>query len=284
MSSGRAERLEELGTLLAAGVETDRALATVGVGGRRGPVLEHLLDRGLLHPREQPRLAIMFEIGRLDRGLRQLAAQLRQEGRQVGLIKGRLVLPVAIWVIAILIAPLPALFRAELGLAQYVGAVLLPLLLTAALLWLGFRYWRTLLDTLRDLQLRMGGLPGLGLRLCFLRDLNELLAGGLDAEQALSALVRGASGEWRRRLDAARAEIRGGAGLVGVLARHRLLHRRHDVPVLSAGESAGRLEQALEHRVARVSEERDLRMEVVAEWLPRVVYFLVVVQLLRGFL
>ena len=52
----------------------------------------------------------------------------------------------------------------------------------------------------------------------------------------------------------------------------------------ASGESAGRLERALEHRVGRVSEERDLRMEVVAEWLPRVVYFLVVVQLLRGFL
>lgn len=89
---------------------------------------------------------------------------------------------------------------------------------------------------------------------------------------------------WRRRLDVAIGEIRGGAGLVSALARQGLLHRRHDVPLLFAGETAGRLVQALDHRVGQLCKERDFRMEVVAEWLPRGVYFLILLHMVRGFL
>jgi general secretion pathway protein F len=284
LKTGRAERLEELGTLLGAGVDTDRALEIVGAGNRRGPVPEHLVEQGMVLPRELPMIERMLEAGRLDRGLRQLGSDLRREARVVGRIKGRLVLPVAIWAIAILIAPLPALFGGDLDLVGYAWAVFRPLLLTAALLWLGFRYWRVLLDGFRELPLLAGRPPALGLRVSFLRALHELLAAGTDAEQALEALARSASGPWRRRLDAARAEIRVGAGLVSALARHGLLHHRHDVPLLSAGETAGRLVQALDHRVRQLCEERDLRIEVVAEWLPRGVYFLVLLHMARGFL
>jgi hypothetical protein len=172
LNSGHAERLEEIGALLAAGVDTDRALGIVGAGDRRGPVTEHLVEQGLVLPQELPMIERMLEVGRLDRGLRHLGSDLRREARVVGRIAGRLALPVAMWAIAILIAPLPALFG----------------------------------------------------------------------------------------------------------------HRRHDVPLLSAGETAGRLLQALDHRVGQLCEERDLRMEVVAEWLPRGVYFLMLLHLARGFL
>jgi general secretion pathway protein F len=249
-----------------------------------GPCLSTWCGGGLVLPQELPMIERMLEVGRLDRGLRHLGSDLRREARVVGRIKGRLALPAAIWAIAILIAPLPALFGGDLDLAGYGWAVFRPLVLTAALLWLGFRYWRSLLDGFRELPLLAGRPPVPGLRLSFLRALHELLAAGKDAEQALQALARGASGEWRRRLDAARAEIHGGAGLVSALARHGLLHRRHDVPLLSAGETAGRLVQALDHRVGQLCEERDLRMEVVAEWLPRGVYFLILLHLARGFL
>jgi general secretion pathway protein F len=284
LKSGRAERLDELGALLGAGVDTDRALSTVGAGRRRGPVPEHLVEKGLVLPRELPMIERMLEVGRLDRALRQLGSDLRREASVVGRIKGRLALPVAIWVIAILLAPLPALFGGDLGLVGYAGAVFRLLLLTAALLWLGFRYWRVLVDGSRELLLLAGRPPAPGLRLSLLRALHELLAAGTDAEQALEALARGASEPWLRRLDAARAEIRVGTGLVSALARHGLLHPRHDVPVLAAGETAGRLVQVLDHRVRQLSEERDLRMEVVAEWLPRGVYFLILLHLARGFL
>lgn len=284
MRSGRAERLEELGVLLAAGVDADRALAIVGIVGRCQALPQRLLEQGLLRPWELPMIELMFEVGRVDRGLRQLGSDLRREERLIGQIKGRLALPVAIWVMAILIAPLPALFGGDMGLTGYGWAVFRPLLLTTALLWLGFRHWRTLLDGLRELHLLAGRPPVLGQRLPFLRALRDLLAGGVDAEQALAALARGVSGEWRRRLDRARGEIRGGAGLVSVLARHGLLHRRHDVRLLSAGETAGRLVQAIDHRLVQLCEQRDLRMEVVAEWLPRGVYFLVLLHMVRGFL
>jgi general secretion pathway protein F len=284
LTSGRAEQLEELGVLLGAGVDTDRAFSIVGAGNRHGPVAEHLLEQGLVLPRELPMIERMLEVGRLDRGLRQLGSDLRRETRVVGRIKGRLALPVAIWAIAIVVAPLPALFGGNLDLLEYAGAVFRPLVLTAALLWLGFRYWRVLLDGFGALPLLAGRLPLPGLRLSFLRALHELLAAGVDAEQALAALARGASGPWRRRMDAARAETRTGAGRVGALARHGVLHRRHDVPLLSAGEAAGRLVQALDHRVAQLREERDLRIEVVAEWLPRGVYFLVLLHMAHGFL
>jgi len=284
LNGGRAERLEQLATLLAAGVDTDRALGIVGAGDRRGPVPQHLVAQGLVHPREVPRIERMLEVGRLDRGLRQLGSDLRREAIAVGRIKGRLVLPLAIWLIAILTAPLLAVFSGDLGFAGYAGAVLRPMLLTAVLLWLGFRYWRVLLERFRDGFLRAGRLPGPALRLAFLSELHELLAAGVDAEHALGALARGASGPWRRRLGAATAEIRQGAGLISALTRWHLLHRRHDAPLLFAGETAGRLVQALDHRVRQLREERDLRLEVVAEWLPRAAYFLILLHLIRGFL
>jgi hypothetical protein len=243
-----------------------------------------LVEQGLVLPPELPMIERMLEVGRLDRGLRQLGSDLRREARVGGRIKGRLALPVAIWAIAILIAPLPALFGGDLDLVGYAGAVFRPLLLTVALLWLGFRYWHVLLDGFRELPLLAGRPPVQVLRQSFVRALHEWLAAGMDAEQALEALARGASGPWRQRLDSARAEIRVGAGLVSALARHGLLHRRHDVPLLSAGETAGRLVQALDHRVGQLCEERDLRMEVVAEWLPRGVYFLILLHLASGVL
>jgi general secretion pathway protein F len=284
LKSGRAERLEELGVLLGAGVDTDRALGIVGAGSRRGPVPEHLVEQGLILPRERPMIQRMLEVGRLDRGLLQLGSDLRREARVVGRVKGRLALPLGLWVIAILIAPLPAQLAGDLDLVGYAGAVFRPLVLTVALLWLGFRYWRVLLDGFRELPSLAGRPPGPSLRLSLLRALHELLSAGMDAEQALEAVARDVSGPWRRRLDAARAEIRAGAGLVSALAQHGLLHRRHDVPLLSVGETAGRLVQALDQRVEQLCEERDLRMEVVAEWLPRGVYFLILLHMARGFL
>ncbi|TVP86561.1 MAG: hypothetical protein EA347_08955 [Thioalkalivibrio sp.] len=279
----RAERLDELGTLLGAGMDTDRALDAIGVGRRTGPVVGHLAGRGLLEPHEVPLVRALLEAGRLDAGIRLVAGRLRGRARLSRRLQTRMMLPAAVWVLAILVAPLPGLIGGDLGAGGYLGAILGPAALTAVAVWAAVRFWRPFVEAVRDLQLRSGRPPGLVLRTDLFTGLGHLLGAGLDAGRALGTLAEAERGAWRRRLESASMAVAGGAGVAPSLLRNGLAERRRDGPVLRAAEAAGRLPESLRHHAGLLGQALELRHETIAEWLPRIVYFLILIHLARGF-
>lgn len=264
-------------------MDTDRALAAIGAGGRRGPVVGHLVRKGLVDDREAAILSALLEAGRLGVGARLLATGIRRRSELMARLQTRMLLPAAIWVIAMLIAPLPAWISGELTAGGYLRAVLMPAIATAGLVGAALRFWRPAVDALRDLALRSGRPPGRFLRVALFLNLGHLLAAGLDAARALQTLADAETGRWGRRLQAAAVEIADGAAVVRGLLQHGVVEPHRDGPVLTAGEAAGRLPESLLHQAGLLGQALDLRHETVVEWLPRIVYFLILIHLAQGF-
>ncbi|WP_026287639.1 type II secretion system F family protein [Thioalkalivibrio sp. ALJ24] len=273
----RVQHLDELATLLEAGVDWQRASGAAGLPPGRAEPLRALEAAGWIRPEERPLLESLKTAGRLDRALRLLADRLHREENTERRIRAGLLLPALLWVVALVAAPLPALFRGELDGSGYLFAVLQPLVVTGLLVWAAFRFWRPLLRAWRRWRLRPGRLPGAGRRQALLRDLGAVLGAGVPADQALEGLAAAESGEFRRRLNTAAKACAEGLPVVEALRREAMLEPEREPGLLSSGEAAGRLPAVLQYRARELDGHLALRREIVAEWLPRGVYLLVLV-------
>jgi len=293
--SERVAVLRSLSALLAAGIDVQRAFA---IAAREAPAarrqleasddarmtpVERLLAAGLLTTRERPLLEALSETGRLDSALEMLAERLDQQRRAIEKIHSGLALPGAILLIAFLVVPLPALFRNDIGMIAYVWGVIQPLALIGLIVYLVNRHWRTLLDYWTDARLLQGRLPGLMHRQGLCRDLGNLLSAGVDAARALSLLANFHSGEWSRRLKQAAQATAGGRPLVPTLREKGLLGEFGDAELLASGEESGRTAELFSHRARQLAQEQSLQLAMIAEWLPRMIYFLVLIYVALGF-
>ena len=273
----RVRHLDELATLLEAGVDWQRASGAAGLPPGRADPLRALEAAGWVRPGERPLLESLKTAGRLDRALRLLADRLHREENTERRIRAGLLLPAMLWVVALVAAPLPALFGSELDGSGYLFAVLQPLVVTGLLVWAVFRFWRPLLQVWRRWRLRPGRLPGAGLRQALLRDLGAVLGAGVPADRALEGLAAAESDELRRRLYTAAKACAGGLPVVEALRREAMLDPEREPGLLSSGEAAGQLPAVLQYRAHELDGHLALRREIVAEWLPRGVYLLVLV-------
>lgn len=273
----RVQHLDELAILLEAGVDWQRASGVVGLPAGRADPVRALETAGWIRPEERPLLKSLKLAGRLDRALRLLAERLHREENIERRIRTGLLLPALLWVVALVLAPLPALFRGVLDGPGYLFAVLQPLVVTGLLVWAAFRFWRPLLQVWHRWWLRPGRLPGAGRRQALLQDLGLVLGGGVPADQALQGLAAAETGELRRRLNMAATACAEGLPVVEALRREALLDPDREPGLLSSGEAAGRLPSVLQYRARELDGHLALRREIVAEWLPRGVYLLVLV-------
>jgi len=286
----------QLAQMLGSGLDADRALGVL-LRERQGPVaaLERvrsavkqgrplpaaLQRQGLIEALDRAVLEAMDAAGRLDAGLAALAERLEANERLAQRLKARLALPVAILVLAAFIAPLPTLFGSEaMGLFAYLWAALKPLVLMGAIAWalltLGrFTLGRFVLGTPGGRQLRPGESPPLGLRRQVIGQLAVLLSAGLDAARSLSIMASQAPAGLRGRLECAADQVRGGTALVPSLADAGLVDCEEDRPLLVAAEEAGALPDGLHRQHAALTARWEARYELAAEWLPRLIYFLV---------
>jgi len=279
----RAEKLDELATLLDAGLDWQQVQSSAGLAVSDQAPAERLQQAGLVQTGEMDLLKAMDEIGRLDRGLSLLAAKLRARALLEGRMKARLTLPIAIWFLALLTAPVPALFRGDLSFLGYCWAVMGPMLLTLVVFMLAFRYGHDLIRQWRDFHLAAGNGPGRVQRAELHRDLGHCLDAGLPADQALLCLARPDTGEWRRRLCQAAEFCRSGLALVPALVKAQLINEQ-DRGMLETAESAGRLPESLLHQSRLMAHELALRGDMLAEWLPRIIYFLILLYMARHIL
>lgn len=255
---------------------------------RGGSLAASLAVAGMAGPAQGIRLAAAEEAGLVPVALRHLADARERRVRRRRALTGRMMLSLAILLIALAATTALGMARADvdttvlvtanLGKAAGLGAmvaVLLGFVTRDAWWWCGLA-WRWGLAG-QPLVQRAWEATWLGLLL-------EQLRAGRDAAAALTAMkgvVRAAA--YERARDAALRRVRQGGGLAGTLGDSGLVARPGTLAVLTAGERTGPLAEGGLHHVELVAQDLAQWVGQVDAWLPRLVYVLTVVVALGMF-
>ena len=299
LDAQRAELYQGLGRALAAGLSAEQALNALpgSFGGtvdarlarsmravRKGTALPLALHRqGLTGEADMVLLAAADHGGTLDRVCARLAERYRRSATRWRQMKGRLLLPAAVLVIAIVVLPLPAVAAGSLPVTAYLlraAAMLTMLAGTALVLSHTVRTWRAegtpgWLTRLARVLPGIGRLSRLHQRADACERLSLALASGLPAREALTAM-RNSERNGVRRADllAAESALGAGNGVADALERTGLLDAP-DFAIVSTAEHAGRLEETLGRVATSCHDALDDAYTLLAQWIPVVLYLAV---------
>jgi len=288
----------QLATLERAGVPARRALqglttetspalraaiaATLKQLDRGRPLAEAGRSGGLFLPWEAQLVGAGSEAGQLAAVYKNLARHHERAALRARQLKSRMVLPAAVLTLALFISPLPALVRGDLDGSGYAGRTLLPLALLLVSLSLLRAGWRRAMarDQAPPGYALLRALPGLGPLLRRLEQqrglsiLGLLLAGGLPAARALTvtaATLR--DPQLRAGCQRAAASAGRGGSAAAAIDQAGLCPDAGGRALLHSSEAAGRLDDSLARVAATLEHELGLQLDLVAEWLPRLLYF-----------
>ncbi len=291
----RAELYTQLSKLESAGLPFDRAmglLSLTGEGQRRLQDMRRHLANGLVPASAGERAGVFtkleakliqaaFNAGSPSAMYQRLADYCTDRAMQLSTMKARLLLPGAIFLMSLVLAPLPALVGGSIGLFGFVWAVVKPLLLIAGLFY-AVRWWFGA-QARDDASGRLRRLPLYGpiairqsLR-DFLESLALLLEAGVSMQDALPAALDTVQDvAIRRDLSCLRPLVEKGSSLADCLRTVKWTSDSRLVEFVESGEAAGKLPEMLKRYVALETEAINSFYEQLAAWVPRVVYALVV--------
>jgi type II secretory pathway component PulF len=271
----------------------DTALAHAATSVGTGAAVVRALDRnGLISPHDRPLLTIAENNGALAAACDQLAQRYQRAHARWRQLKGKLLLPAAVLLLAIIVLPLPALLGGTLSLDDYILRTVSMLLLLAALVQLLVmlvKHWRAngtpgWLTSLARVLPVVGAMSKLHARADTTERLALMLRCGSAANEALQTMIRVEHNAVRRRpLTACQKGLNGGAPLASALNDAGLLDTA-GFAIVSASESAGRLDDGLQRVAANNHDDLDSRYSMIAQWLPVVVYVCVAGVVLAGLL
>jgi type II secretory pathway component PulF len=299
----RAELYAQLAQMENAGLPFDRAFAVLRLSAPLQTRVENmrvLLARGLEFASAGEQSGLFTQLdsrliraamnaGSPEKMYRRLAGYYTDRATQLATMKSRLMLPAAIFLLALLVQPIPALISGSLNLAGYVWQVLRPILLIAVLIYLirilvrmGARsagksffqrvplYGRIFIrQNLRD----------------FFESLGLMLEAGVSMLDALpSALDTVQDGDIRRELNKIRPRIAKGTSLTDALPGIGYVDDERLVQFVRTGEASGKLPEMLLRHTRMETESINSFLEQLAMWIPRVVYGAVVVWMAYGLL
>lgn len=299
-SRTRATLFLELARLQGAGLPADRALRAMADGlpatlaARIGRVADEVAGgRGLAEAGRRngvwtPGDRALIETG--ERGgvlvaiLEGLARRYEVRATLARRMRARLAMPALVLALAVFAAPLPALVGGSLSAAGYAASTAGVLAALAGFAALGVGAWRrgeaagfspAMAGLVSALPVA-GGLAALDARATLLSGLAMLLEAGMPAAEALPRALAGvAQPSLRRAFAAAGAALGHGAGVAEALRDAGVLDARAGYPAVLAGEAAGRLADALARQAQALGDALESRLEVVAQWLPRIAYGIV---------
>lgn len=234
----------------------------------------------------EARLLSAAEItGSLAQSYSALSRRHADRARRVSQIRRGMALPAVILVLAVFVAPLPALYLGEISGTTYLLSTLGRLGLLLAGLYLLSHAWTRLGASGADnavfrLLLRLpviGGLVRRQQQRDFLHSLALLLAAGVPALDALAVAADSIShptlrGEFGLAID----RVRAGSTVCEALTSSGALTDGDAAGLIRSGEYAGRLADMLEHHVRQLDEQLDLHYAMLAEWAPRIAYLLII--------
>jgi type II secretory pathway component PulF len=271
----------------------DAALARAATLVGSGTALMLALDRnGLISPHDRPLLTLAENNGALGAACDQLAQRYQRAHARWRQLKGKLLLPAVVLILAIIVLPLPALVGGTLSIGDYMLRTVASLLLLAALaqlLAMLIRHWRThgtpgWLTSLARLLPIVGAMSKLHQRTDAIERLALALRCGSAANEALQMMIRAEHNPLRKRtLNASRQAVANGAPLSVALNDASLLDAA-GFAIVSTSEGAGRLDDGLQRVAANDHDDLDSRYSVIAQWLPVFVYVCVAGVVLAGLL
>lgn len=275
----------------ASSVDAALACAATMVGG--GTALVRALERnGLISPHDRPLLTLAETNGALGAACEQLAQRYQRANARWRRLKGKLLLPAVVLVLAIIVLPLPALVGGALSIGDYMlrtGAALLLLAALVQLLVMLIRHWRThgtpsWLTSFARLLPVIGAMSKLHQRVDAIERLALALRCGIAANEALHMMLRVEHNAVRKRtLSTSQRALAKGEPLSVALNDASLL----DAPgfaIVSTSEGAGRLDDGLQRVAANDHDDLDGRYSMIAQWLPVFVYVCVAGVVLAGLL
>jgi len=258
----RAELFQGLARTLSAGLDAvqslnavrgicdgklDAALARSALAVGNGTALLRALDRNaLITPHDYPLLAVAESNGALAHACEQFAQRYQRAEARWRQLKGKLLLPAAILVIAIIVLPLPALMAGKLGIGDYVlraASMLILLAMLVQLLAMLIMHWRAhgtpawLTHLARALPV-FATMSHLHQRADAIERLALALRCGSPADDTLKMMIRTEHNPVRKRaLAGVRNDLNAGAPLASALQQHDLLDAAQ-YAIVSTGESA----------------------------------------------
>jgi type II secretory pathway component PulF len=235
----------------------------------------------LLQPWEARLLAIGACHGNLNLALSEVARHYEQSSNWWRQFRSRLLLPAAVLILGWLILPLPKLISGELSVFAYLagnGFIV-------DLLWLAWRWmalkdgYPSFLDKFLDQRVPAGKLLWAYHRSKFLNALALLLEAGVPAREALLETANSCRSSklrtvWQETINS----LDDGDTLASTLKTHRVLDAT-GYSLVDSGEASGKLVQMLKHERDRLADDLRLKLDILAEWLPRVIYVLVLLLL-----
>ena len=307
----RAELYTQLAQMEIAGLPFDKAFSLLDVAGpatARLAEAKKLTARGI-DPAKAGEKSGLFT--KLDARLihaalsagspaamyRRLADFYTQRAMQMSAMKSRLLMPLLVLLLALCIQPLPALIGGTISVGAYLWQILRPLIVLAALFYIARWRWKFALDqSAKSLQptwlLRLPLLGPLIVRRN-LRDFFESLAlmleAGISMLEALpTALATVEIGAIRRELARIAPRIEKGAALATALADLRCLTYQNNsgrlIEFVTTGEASGTLPEMLMRHTGMETELINDFYTQLAEWLPRILYGLIMLWMAYGLL
>jgi type II secretory pathway component PulF len=299
----RAELYAQLAQMENAGLPFDRAFAVLRLPKpwqARVETMCTLLTRGvefasageqsgLFNQLDSRLIRAALNAGSPEKMYRRLAGYYTDRAAQLATIKSRLMLPGAIFLLALLVQPIPALIGGTLSLIGYAWQVLRPMLLIAALVYLV----RTLL--------RIGGrsagksvfqfVPVYGRMFIrqnlrdFFESLGLMLEAGVSMLDALpTALDTVQDGDIRRELNKIRPCVAKGTSLTDALPGISYVDDERLLQFVRTGEASGKLPEMLLRHTKMETESINSFLEQLATWIPRVIYAAVIAWMAYGLL
>jgi type II secretory pathway component PulF len=281
-----------------AGLPLDAALqeiaqhdASVRQVARRTAALVHNgmpLDRagsqtGLLQPWEARLLELGALHGRLDLTLTEISGHYQKSAAWWRKLRSRLLLPGFVLLLGWLLLPLPKLISGDLGVSRYIMQnVGVALLLWLAWRWLGrTQSYPALLDSLHDIK-PVGNLLRSWHRSNLLGAIARLTEAGVPLQQGVAAAVASCrSPRLRRHWQGIVASLRQGGSVTASLQRYQVLDATGQA-LVDSGEASGKLVEMLIYERDRLDKQIDLQLGILAEWLPRLIYFAVLLLLFNS--
>jgi general secretion pathway protein F len=296
----RADLFRQLAAMEDAGLPVDKALslARLPLGARRGltsmrrclgkglGVAQAGLQSGLFTPFEASLLRAATSAGSPAHTYRRLADHCARRAAHMAAIKSRMMLPLAMVVIAILVQPLPSLVAGTLSPGGYLIRCLLALIALGGAVWLftGLPYSfqsGSLLGRKAPLDRVSLRMPLFGpiyirrnVRDCF-QSLALLLEAGMPILEALPLSVDTIrSRAIKQQFSQIKPRIEEGASFADAIGELSFVSAQAHAMVL-AGEASGALPEVLFRYSESETGAIDQFDDLVAQWTPRVLYALV---------
>ena len=296
----RAELFTQLSRMESAGLPFDRALSVLHLaeaGQSRLIEMVSLLKRhdfassgersGLFTRLEARLIHAAMSSGSPAHMYGRLAECYTARAMQVASMKARMVMPVGVFLLALIIEPLPGLVSGSLGLFGYLFQVLRPLLVVGAMFFAA-RWWlsRPVDEAKQKAASPLCSLPLIGRLIVrqnvrdYFESLALMLEAGLPMLDALPlALDTITEPPIKREFSRVAPRVTGGALLSQAIADLVFLGSAHSrqrlISFIHTGEQSGALPEMLLRHTAMETGAINDTFELLATWAPRVVYGLV---------